>query len=93
MTEDRLTQRDRVTTHPKILVGKPATKGVQVAVELLLADLTRNPDFGESLLDFPEITMDEVQACLAYAQSLAAGENATPPPRRRTRGRAIHQSG
>jgi uncharacterized protein (DUF433 family) len=60
----------------EILVGKPVIKGTR----------THNPDFDELFADYPRLTMDDVKACFAYAQTLVEAtskqnELAAPPVR------------
>ena len=61
---------ERITTDPEIMVGKPVIKGTRMPVELVLAKLAANPDLGEFFLDYPELTIDDVKAVLAYASTL-----------------------
>ncbi len=61
---------ERITTDPEIMVGKPVIKGTRMPVELVLAKLAANPDLGEFFLDYPELTVDDVKAVLAYASTL-----------------------
>ncbi|MGH2616105.1 MAG: DUF433 domain-containing protein [Thermomicrobiales bacterium] len=63
---------DRIVQDPSILGGNPVIKGTQIRVEMVLAHLARFADFDEVLAHYPEITMDDVKACLAVAQSLVA---------------------
>ena len=61
---------ERITVDPAVMVGKPVVKGTRVPVELVLAKLAANPDLGEFFLDYPELTVDDVKACLRYASTL-----------------------
>jgi uncharacterized protein (DUF433 family) len=63
---------ERVTIDPEVMVGKPVVKGTRVPVELVLAKLAANPDLGEFFLDYPELTVEDVKASLAYASALVA---------------------
>lgn len=68
------------------MVGKPVVRGTRVPVELVLAKLGANPDLGEFFLDYPELTVEDVKACLAYASALVAStEKAAAPGRRAVR--------
>jgi uncharacterized protein (DUF433 family) len=66
---------DRIVQDPTILVGKPVVKGTRIAVEVVLDFLAHNPNFDDLFADYPRLTMDDVRACLAYAQALV---HATP---------------
>jgi uncharacterized protein (DUF433 family) len=56
-----------ITVDPKVVVGKPVIKGTRLPVELILAKLAANPDLDELFLDYPELTIDQVRACLYFA--------------------------
>ncbi len=80
MTTDRPIYHDRITTDPAILVGKPVVRGTRIPVELVLRHLAENPDTAELLAAFPRLTLDDVKACLAYAQARVEGEEVYPTP-------------
>ena len=61
---------ERITIDSHIMVGKPVIKGTRMPVALVLAKLAANPDLDEFFLDYPELTVDDVKACLAYASTL-----------------------
>ncbi len=62
--------QERIVRDPKVLVGKPVVKGTRIPVELVLAKLAANPDVQELLVDYPRLSIDDVKACLAYAEHL-----------------------
>lgn len=70
MGNDHNQHHDRIIQDPEILVGKPVVKGTRVPVEVVLAKLAQNPDVAELFADYPRLTVDDVKACLAYAQEL-----------------------
>jgi uncharacterized protein (DUF433 family) len=59
-----------ITVDPRVMVGKPVIKGTRMPVELVLAKLAANPDLDELFLDYPELTVDQIRACLRFATSL-----------------------
>ena len=59
---------ERIIQDPDILVGKPVVKGTRIPVELVLAKLAANPDLTELFQDYPRLTVEDVKACLTYAQ-------------------------
>ena len=67
-----------ITVDPDIMVGKPVIKGTRVPVELVLAKLAADPNLDEFFLDYPELNIDQVKACLAYAQTLVTKERRRP---------------
>lgn len=52
------------------MVGKPVVKGTRIPVELVLEELAHNPDLNELFAAHPALTIEDVQACLAYAHEL-----------------------
>ncbi len=66
------TYQERITQDPDVLAGKPVVKGTRIPVELVLAKLSANPDTQELFQDYPRLTVDDVRACLAYAEHLVA---------------------
>jgi len=63
--EQKRRYADRIVQNPDILVGKPVIKGTRISVELVLAKLAANPDVSELIADYPRLTREDVQACLA----------------------------
>ena len=72
MTKEHNKLLERIIQDPDILVGKPVIKGTRIPVELVLAKLAANPDLTELFQDYPRLTVDDVKACLTYAQELVA---------------------
>jgi uncharacterized protein (DUF433 family) len=80
MKEDQRIYQERIVTDPRILAGKPVVKGTRIAVDLVLEELSHNPDITELLAAHPDLTRDDVQACLAYARDIVTGEEVYPKP-------------
>lgn len=59
---------EHITRDPTIMVGKPVVKGTRIPVERVLAHLEEN-DRADLFEAFPELTEDDVRACLAYARA------------------------
>jgi uncharacterized protein (DUF433 family) len=62
--------QDRITRDPAVMVGKPVVRGTRIPVETVLQHLADNPDLADLFAAYPELTREDVQACLAYAHSL-----------------------
>jgi uncharacterized protein (DUF433 family) len=73
--------KERIEADKKILAGKPVVKGTRIAVDLVLEELAMNPNVEELLAAHPDLTRDDVQACLAYAQAVIAGDETYKPPK------------
>ena len=85
MKEDQRIYQERIIADPRILAGKPVVKGTRIAVDLVLEELSHNPDIAELLAAHPDLTRDDVQACLAYARGVVTGEEVSPKPVRGVR--------
>jgi uncharacterized protein (DUF433 family) len=76
----------RIVADPDVLIGKPVVKGTRIAVEHVLEQLADNPDIKELFEVYPDLTLEDVRACLAYAYALTAGETVEPAPGPHRRG-------
>jgi uncharacterized protein (DUF433 family) len=61
---------ERITVDPDVMVGKPVIKGTRMPVDLVLAKLAADPELHEFFLDYPELTIEDIKAVLAYASTL-----------------------
>jgi len=80
---DKHTYKDRITTNPDVMVGKPVVKGTRIPVELVVAHLANNPDLNDLFAAYPELTVEDVKACLAYAYHAVervSDEDTAPSP-------------
>ena len=59
--------RDRIVIDPAILVGKPVIRGTRLAVEFIIDLLAQGWTGEEILRNYPGLTREDIQACLAYA--------------------------
>ncbi len=89
MKEEKQLYQERIIADPRILAGKPVVKGTRIGVDLVLEELAQNPDVNELLAAHPDLTRDDVQACLSYAQAVVTGEEVFPKPPRGARSDAI----
>lgn len=69
---------DRISISPEVLGGKPVVKGTRIPVDLILQHLAEEASFDELFEAFPRLTLDDVQACLAYASALVGGDEVPP---------------
>jgi uncharacterized protein (DUF433 family) len=82
MKEEQPVDSDRIIQDPEIMVGKPVVKGTRIPVERVIAHLAHNPDLGDLFAAYPELTLEDVKACLAYAHA-ALGRKPSRPARQR----------
>ncbi|MBI3732907.1 MAG: DUF433 domain-containing protein [Chloroflexi bacterium] len=54
--------------------SKPVVQGTRIPVELVLKHLAQNPDLNELFAAYPRLTIEDVRACLEYAQRLDEGD-------------------
>jgi uncharacterized protein (DUF433 family) len=74
MAKTNTNSQERIVINPDVMVGKPVIRGTRIPVELVLKHLAQNPDLEELFAAYPHITLEDVKACLAYAQAVIEGE-------------------
>ncbi|HEY3116338.1 MAG TPA: DUF433 domain-containing protein [Chloroflexota bacterium] len=79
MAIERPKYQQRILRDPKIMTGKPVVKGTRIPVERVLDQLAYKPDLGELFAMFPELTVEDVRACLAYARAMVADRRRRSP--------------
>jgi uncharacterized protein (DUF433 family) len=70
-----MTDHPRISLSPDVLAGKPVIRGTRLAVEFVIADGWTEADI---LANYPDITHDDVIACLAYARDTLSAEKVYP---------------
>jgi uncharacterized protein (DUF433 family) len=66
---------ERITVNPKIYNGKPCIRGTRIAVTMILDLLEDGLAFDVILKDYyPQLTKDDLKACLEYARAVIEGE-------------------
>jgi uncharacterized protein (DUF433 family) len=58
---------DRIAVDPAVRFGKPCVRGTRISVGDVLGYLAGGMSEGQILGDFPQLTSDDIRACLAYA--------------------------
>ena len=59
--------RERIVIDPAIRFGKPCVRGTRISVGDVLDYLASGMREEEIQADFPQLTSDDIRACLAYA--------------------------
>ncbi|MFO1226997.1 DUF433 domain-containing protein [Roseateles sp.] len=59
--------RDLITLEPGKRGGKPCIRGLRITVYDVLDCLARGMTQADIIEDFPELTVEDIQAALAYA--------------------------
>jgi uncharacterized protein (DUF433 family) len=66
--------KDHIVSTTDVLRGKPRLKGTRIPVSLILGYLAAGKDFGEIIKEFPDLTKEQIAACLDYARDLSEFE-------------------
>jgi len=59
----------RITVNPKIFGGRPIIRGMRIKVEHVLALLEQGVSEQDMLDDYPDLELEDIRACLAYARA------------------------
>jgi uncharacterized protein (DUF433 family) len=72
--------QERIALDPAVLTGKPTIKGTRIAVEFVVDLLARGWSAEDILREYDHLSVDDIQACLAYASELLQSERVYPTP-------------
>jgi len=73
MTDPALLKR--ATFNPGIFGGKPIVRGMRISVELILSLLAQGETDEAILADYPDLELDDIRACIAYAHAVIANDS------------------
>jgi uncharacterized protein (DUF433 family) len=73
-----MTWEDRIELKPQVLSGKPVIKGTRISVEHVIKLLADGWSEADVLRSYPQLTAQDVKACLAYAGDVLANERVFP---------------
>ena len=67
---------DQISVNPEICGGKPCITGTRIPVYMILELLEQGFSFEKITTDFyPQITVDQIKACIKFANSLVKNED------------------
>ena len=66
--------QDHIVSTPDVLRGKPRIKDTRIPVSLILGYLAAGSTAEDIIREFPDLTAEDVAACLDYARDLAEFE-------------------
>lgn len=66
--------QDHIESSPEVLKGKPRVKGTRIPVSLILGYLASGASPDEIIEEFPDLTPEDISACLLYARDLSEFE-------------------
>lgn len=58
---------DRIRIDPAVRFGKPCVRGTRITVGDVLGQLAGGASEDQLLKEFPQLTREDIRACLAYA--------------------------
>jgi uncharacterized protein (DUF433 family) len=64
----------RIIIDPLICGGKPVVKNTRVLVTNILADLAAGKEYSEIIENYPNITKEDIVACIDFGSELARFE-------------------
>lgn len=68
---EEATWRQHIVSTPDVLSGKPRVEGTRIPVALILGYLAAGKTAEEVIAEFPDLTREDISACLDYARDLA----------------------
>jgi len=66
--------RGHIVSTPDVLRGKPRIGGTRIPVSLILGYLAAGTTTEEIIKEFPDLTEEQIAACLDYARELSEFE-------------------
>jgi uncharacterized protein (DUF433 family) len=69
---------DRISTDADICHGKPCIRGTRIMVTVILDNLAEGLSPEEIVLEYPPLTIEDVQAAIGYAAVLTREEELIP---------------
>jgi uncharacterized protein (DUF433 family) len=66
--------KQHIVSDPEVLRGKPRIKGTRIPVGLVLGYLAAGKTSADILAEFPDLTSEQIAACLDYAPELSEFE-------------------
>ncbi len=66
--------KERITSDPDIMLGKPVIKGTRITVELILKKLSEGMTIEEVLEAYPHLAKEDILATLSYSADVISQE-------------------
>jgi uncharacterized protein (DUF433 family) len=70
--------RQRISTDPKIMVGKPVIRGTRIPVELIVQMLAQGNSESQILEEYPRLELEDIRAALAHTAFVLTLEDVFP---------------
>jgi uncharacterized protein (DUF433 family) len=78
MKTKQINYQERIVRIPGLVGGKPVIKGTRIPVDMILERLTYDLDLKTLFEDYPDLTEEDIKACLAFARELVEEEEIFP---------------
>jgi len=65
---------DRITFNPEMMGGQACIRGMRIPVSLVLSLMGQELPAAEILREYPDLELEDLQACLSYGAWLAREE-------------------
>lgn len=62
---------ERISIDPSICFGKPCIRGTRIWVSLILDFLANGMSIEEILTEYPQLTIEDIRAAMAYGAEMA----------------------
>ena len=66
--------RQRITSDPNVMLGKPVIAGTRLTVEFIIRRLSEGMTQNQLLDAYPGLAVEDIQAALAYSADVLANE-------------------
>ena len=67
MEKDKDKLLGRIVLDPKVMAGKPVIRGTRLTVDFILNLLANGQAEDEILNEYPDLTIEDIQACFLFA--------------------------
>jgi uncharacterized protein (DUF433 family) len=71
--------KNRITIEPDKRSGQPCVRGLRLTVQDVLEYLAAGMSVDEIVADFPDLTAEDIRACLAFAADRERRLRVVPP--------------
>ena len=71
--------RERITSDPAVMLGKPVIKGTRITVEIVLRKMAEGASAEEVLLMYSHLKMEDLYAVFNYASEVIGNEDVIDP--------------
>jgi uncharacterized protein (DUF433 family) len=73
-----MAEHPRIALSSDVLAGKPVIRGTRISVEFIIGLLADGWGEADILANYPDVSHDDIIACLAYARDSLSAEKVYP---------------